>query len=67
MPATLICPKCKSEMKRYERNGVIVDQCIECRGMFLDRGEFEQLMGAESALYGKSLRGNGPKERPVPG
>ena len=44
---TLICPKCRGEMRTYERNGVRVDQCEECRGIFLDRGELEQLLDAE--------------------
>ncbi|MHB1837950.1 MAG: TFIIB-type zinc ribbon-containing protein, partial [Solirubrobacteraceae bacterium] len=44
---TLICPKCHGEMRTYERNGVVVDQCRECRGIFLDRGELEQLVDAE--------------------
>lgn len=41
---TMICPKCHGEMRTYERNGVLVDQCDECRGIFLDRGELEQLL-----------------------
>ncbi len=47
--ATLICPKCRGEMRTYERNGVLVDQCEECRGIFLDRGELAQLIDAERA------------------
>ena len=43
----LACPKCGAQMRAYERNGVTVDQCVECRGVFLDRGELEHLMGAE--------------------
>lgn len=43
----LICPKCRGEMRTYERNGVVIDQCEECRGVFLDRGELEQLLDAE--------------------
>jgi Zn-finger nucleic acid-binding protein len=35
-------------MRQYERNGVHVDQCTECRGIFLDRGELERLTEAES-------------------
>jgi Zn-finger nucleic acid-binding protein len=45
---TLICPKCRGEMRSYERNGVVVDQCEDCRGIFLGRGELEQLLEAES-------------------
>ncbi len=46
--ATLICPKCHGQMRTYERNGVLVDQCEECRGIFLDRGELERLLDGES-------------------
>lgn len=46
--SSLICPKCKGEMRAYERNGVTIDQCEECRGIFLDRGELERLVDVES-------------------
>ena len=45
--AALICPKCRGSMRTYERNGVLVDQCEECRGIFLDRGELERLIDME--------------------
>jgi uncharacterized protein len=48
---TLTCPKCGSEMRSYERNGVVVDQCTECRGIFLDRGELKRLVDAEGSYY----------------
>jgi Zn-finger nucleic acid-binding protein len=38
-------------MRSYERNGVTVDQCTGCGGLFLDRGELEALASAESAFY----------------
>ena len=44
---TLTCPKCHGPMRTYERSGVTVDQCTECRGIFLDRGELERLVDAE--------------------
>ena len=51
VPATLTCPKCGGEMRSYERNGVLVDQCTGCRGIFLDRGELERLGDAEGRHY----------------
>ncbi|OZB87663.1 MAG: hypothetical protein B7X41_12270 [Microbacterium sp. 14-71-5] len=54
LSTTLTCPKCGSDMRPYERNGVIIDQCTGCRGIFLDRGELERLTEAESAYYGSS-------------
>jgi Zn-finger nucleic acid-binding protein len=38
-------------MRSYERNGVTVDQCSDCRGLFLDRGELERLIDAETAFH----------------
>ena len=46
---SLTCPKCREPMESYERNGVTVDQCTGCRGLFLDRGELERLLDAERA------------------
>lgn len=42
------CPKCQAPMRSYERNGVSIEQCTECRGIFLDRGELEHLIDAET-------------------
>jgi Zn-finger nucleic acid-binding protein len=43
----LICPKCQGLMRTYERSGVTVDQCADCRGIFLDRGELVGVFDAE--------------------
>lgn len=43
---TMICPKCHDQMRTYERNGVTVEQCVECKGLFLDRGELDHLIAA---------------------
>lgn len=48
---TLTCPKCAAPMRAYERNGITVDQCTECRGIFLDRGELEHLIDGEDDFY----------------
>jgi hypothetical protein len=44
----MTCPKCQGQMRQYERSGITIDQCTECRGIFLDRGELEKLMDAEA-------------------
>lgn len=38
-------------MSRYTRVGVEVDQCQGCKGIFLDRGELEQLVQSEQSYY----------------
>jgi Zn-finger nucleic acid-binding protein len=50
----LICPKCQGAMRNYERSGITVDQCSECRGIFLDRGELERLVDAETAFHAEA-------------
>jgi Zn-finger nucleic acid-binding protein len=51
--AEMICPKCKGPMRTHKRNGVTIEQCRKCHGIFLDRGELEQLLGAESSFLGR--------------
>jgi uncharacterized protein len=39
-------------MRTYERNGVTLEQCDTCRGIFLDFGELEALTRLETQLAG---------------
>jgi len=65
-PRTFVCPKCQGTMRTYDRNGVHIEQCDNCRGLFLDFGEFEHLSELESrfvaqpppAQYGGPQWGN---------
>lgn len=61
---TLTCPKCQSAMRTYERSGITVDQCTECRGIFLDRGELERLVDAEAAFNGPPVAPQAPRREP---
>ncbi len=44
----LTCPKCGGDMRSYERNGIQIEQCADCRGVFLDRGELDRMLDAEA-------------------
>lgn len=61
----LMCPKCQSPMRSYEWSGVTVDQCANCQGVFLDRGELERLVQAEDTHYsgGAGQYGSGHQGR----
>jgi Zn-finger nucleic acid-binding protein len=61
----LVCPKCGGAMRSFERSSVTIDQCSECRGVFLDRGEIERLIDAESASFERQdpSRAQGDAER----
>lgn len=60
----LICPKCQGQMRQHERNGVSVEQCVNCRGIFLDRAELERLVDAEHGWH--RSRNAGPATQPLP-
>ena len=40
----LMCPNCQAGMKEVDRNGIRIDFCPTCRGVWLDRGELELLL-----------------------
>lgn len=42
------CPKCHAQMQTYNRNGIQIEQCSGCRGIFLDYGELESLTRVEA-------------------
>jgi uncharacterized protein len=59
----LTCPKCSGSMRSYERVGIVIDQCSECRGVYLDRGELEKLIDAEA---GQTWAAGGAPSRAAP-
>ncbi len=65
MASELTCPKCQGTMRSYERNGIQIDQCTECRGVFLDRGELELLMDAEAAYSQAAQQGRSAPSNPA--
>jgi Zn-finger nucleic acid-binding protein len=39
------CPVCNDvRMREVEKNGVHIDVCPDCKGVWLDRGELDKLM-----------------------
>jgi Zn-finger nucleic acid-binding protein len=67
----MTCPKCHGDLRQYERSGVTIDQCTECRGVFLDRGELEKLFEAEanwsSRQAAQPAQAPRPQQAPPPG
>ena len=51
-------------MKSYERNRILVDQCTGCGGLFLDKGELEQLAAAENAWHAAPAAAPPPPQQP---
>lgn len=44
------CPVCDAELKMAERQGVEIDYCPQCRGIWLDRGELDKIVERSSAM-----------------
>ena len=54
------CPKCQANMRTVNRNGIHLEQCEACRGIFLDHGELETIARLESQWAA------GPPQGPPP-
>lgn len=39
-----ICPACGATLVNMDRDGILIDRCPDCRGVWLDRGELEKLL-----------------------
>ncbi|MEU5691417.1 zf-TFIIB domain-containing protein [Actinosynnema sp. NPDC020468] len=59
----MICPKCADLMKTITRGAVHIEQCDNCKGVFLDGGELEQIVAAERDHYAQPAPYGG---RPAP-
>jgi Zn-finger nucleic acid-binding protein len=53
-------------MRQYERSGVVLEQCGDCRGIFLDRGELERLVDAENAWHNQQRSAPPPPQQSYP-
>ena len=50
------CPRCGSELKAEKYQGIEVDKCVSCEGMWLDYSELDQLEDRE--LDSDELKGS---------
>ena len=46
------CPVCKVPLNMAERQGVEIDYCPKCRGVWLDRGELDKIIERAAAEPG---------------
>jgi uncharacterized protein len=45
----LLCPSCMVELTIAERQGVEIDYCPQCRGVWLERGELDKIIDRSQA------------------
>jgi Zn-finger nucleic acid-binding protein len=47
------CPTCTTvDLVMSERQGIEIDYCPSCRGVWLDRGELDKIIERSAAAYG---------------
>lgn len=47
--AGVLCPHCRADLVMSERQGVEIDYCPKCRGVWLDRGELDKILERAAA------------------
>lgn len=52
------CPVCKVALVMSERQGVEIDYCPQCRGVWLDRGELDKILERSAADAAPQRRQN---------
>ena len=48
----MTCPRCTNELRAQNKDGIEIDVCRQCGGVWLDRGELDRLTDAENRYYG---------------
>lgn len=43
------CPVCTAELRVLDRQGIEIDMCPKCRGVWLDRGELEKIIARSTS------------------
>jgi Zn-finger nucleic acid-binding protein len=60
----MLCPTCKTELTITDRQGVEIDFCPTCRGVWLDRGELDKIVERSAATApGAAPRGDSATAR----
>lgn len=54
----LTCPRCQSSCSTETYEGIEVDRCRSCKGLWLDPGELEEIVETESEKHSESLIGS---------
>ena len=58
--AAMPCPVCKVPLSMSDRQGIEIDYCPQCRGIWLDRGELDKIIE-------RSVPQAASQQRPAPG
>ena len=57
------CPVCDVALSISSREGVEIDFCPQCRGVWLDRGELDKVIERAASSMAPAAAGGGDRER----
>ena len=62
----MMCPSCQVELSMSERQGIEIDYCPKCRGVWLDRGELDKIIERSLQVEeGAPRASEPPRQQPV--
>ena len=64
--AAMPCPVCQVPLVMSERQGVEIDYCPQCRGVWLDRGELDKIIERNAAEATPARLAPQPAPQPAP-
>ena len=56
------CPSCSTTLTMSERQGIEIDYCPSCRGVWLDRGELDKIIERNMASPNAAPRGDSARQ-----
>ena len=62
----MLCPNCRVDLVMSERQGVEIDYCPRCRGVWLDRGELDKILERSAAELAQAQSAAQPMALPPP-
>ncbi|MGO4452394.1 zf-TFIIB domain-containing protein [Phyllobacterium sp. TAF24] len=62
----LLCPTCKVNLLMGDRQGVEVDFCSQCRGIWLERGKLDEIIERRVSYETRGTQQIIPQAQPAP-
>jgi len=59
----LLCPTCRVDLVMSERQGIEIDYCPKCRGVWLDRGELDKIIERSPGEGTRSSSASAPESQ----
>ena len=62
----MLCPVCRVDLVLADRQGIEIDYCPQCRGIWLDRGELDKIIERNAAYEAAVVPPQPSSVPPVP-